>query len=148
MAIDRKARKPALHRFVRFSGRALTQGVVNARIDGVPVRIYSTAKTIADCLKYRRKIGIETALHALRVGTQLNKCSRQRLGNGDDSETSTSVVLCNLRIVPEYFCSSGDAHPSVITVDILSVLRPKWDRTRKRDVLREGQAMSNNVPIG
>jgi high-affinity nickel permease len=37
-------------RFVRFSGQALTQGVVNTRIDGVPVRIYSAAKTIADCL--------------------------------------------------------------------------------------------------
>jgi predicted transcriptional regulator of viral defense system len=83
MAIDRKARKPALHgpevRFVRFSGRALTQGVVNAKIDGVPVRIYSTAKTIADCLKYRRKNGIEMALHALRASMQLNKCSRERL---------------------------------------------------------------------
>jgi len=83
MAIDRKARKPSLNglevRFVRFSGRALTQGVVNARIDGVPVRIYSTAKTIADCLKYRHTIGIEKALHALRAGTQLNKYSRERL---------------------------------------------------------------------
>lgn len=83
MAIDRKARKPTLNglevRFVRFSGRALTQGVVNARIDGVPVRIYSTAKTIADCFKYRHKNRIETALHALRAGIQLNKCSRERL---------------------------------------------------------------------
>ena len=54
MAIDRKARRPTINglrlRFVRFSGRALTQGVVNGRIDGVPVRIYSTAKTVADCL--------------------------------------------------------------------------------------------------
>jgi len=83
MAIDRKARKPTLDglevRFVRFSGRALTQGVVNARIDGVHVRIYSAAKTIADCLKYRRKIGIEKALHALRVSIRLKKCSRERL---------------------------------------------------------------------
>jgi predicted transcriptional regulator of viral defense system len=83
MAIDRKARKPNLNglevRFIRFSGRALTQGVVNARIDGVPVRIYSTAKTIADCLKYRRKIGIDTAVRALRASIQLNKCSRERL---------------------------------------------------------------------
>jgi hypothetical protein len=45
-----------------------------------------------------------------------------RDGKRDDSETPTSVVLCNLRIVPEYFCSSGDAHPSVITVDILMCL--------------------------
>jgi predicted transcriptional regulator of viral defense system len=83
MAIDRKARKPTLNgleiHLVRFSGRALTQGVVNARIDGVPVRIYSTGKTIADCLKYRRKIGTEKALHALRAGIQMKKCSRERL---------------------------------------------------------------------
>ncbi len=32
------------------------------------------------------------------------------------------MVLCNLRIIPEYFCSSGDAHPSVITLDILMAL--------------------------
>jgi hypothetical protein len=44
-------------RFVRFSGQSLTQGVVNMKIDGVPVRIYSAAKIVADCLKYRRKIG-------------------------------------------------------------------------------------------
>jgi predicted transcriptional regulator of viral defense system len=83
MAIDRKARRPTLNglrlRFVRFSGRALTQGVVNGRIDGVPVRIYSTAKTVADCFKYRRKLGIEVAVHPLQVSIQLKKCSRQRL---------------------------------------------------------------------
>jgi hypothetical protein len=38
-------------------------------------------------------------------------------GKRDDSETATSVVLCNLRIVPECVCSFGDAHPSVTTVD-------------------------------
>jgi predicted transcriptional regulator of viral defense system len=45
LAIHRKAKKPALQdlllRFVRFSGQALTQGVVNMRIDGEPVRVYS-----------------------------------------------------------------------------------------------------------
>ena len=40
-------------------------------------------------------------------------------GKRDDSETPTSVVLCNLRIVPECFRSSSNGHPSVITVDIL-----------------------------
>lgn len=40
-------------------------------------------------------------------------------GKRDDSETTTSVVLCNLRIVPEHVCSYGDVHPSVIAVDIL-----------------------------
>jgi predicted transcriptional regulator of viral defense system len=70
MAIDRKAKKPVVDglklRFVRFSGHALTQGVVNTRIDGVPVRIYSAAKTVADCLKYRRKMGSDLASRILQ----------------------------------------------------------------------------------
>src|SRR5260370_22556326 len=70
MAIDFKAKKPVANglglRFVRFSGQALTQGVLNVKIDGVPVRIYSAAKTIADCLKYRRKIGRNFVVKALR----------------------------------------------------------------------------------
>jgi predicted transcriptional regulator of viral defense system len=83
MAIDRKAKKPIaeglkLH-FVRFSGRALTQGVVNKKIDGVPVRIYSAAKTVADCLKYRKKIGSKFAANVLRESIAQKKCSEQRL---------------------------------------------------------------------
>jgi predicted transcriptional regulator of viral defense system len=83
MAIDIKAKKPVVNglglRFVRFSDQAFTQGVVNARIDGVPLRIYSVAKTIADCLKYRRKIGGNLAVKALRESIAQTKCSEQRL---------------------------------------------------------------------
>jgi predicted transcriptional regulator of viral defense system len=77
MAIDHKARTPVQKglkmRFVRFSGPALTQGVVNTRIDGVPVRIYSVAKTIADCFKYRKTIGPEAVIQALRESLCQNK---------------------------------------------------------------------------
>jgi predicted transcriptional regulator of viral defense system len=66
-------------RFVRFSREALTQGVVNTRIDGVPVRIYSTAKTVADCFKCRKTIGPEVTILALRESIRQNKCSRERL---------------------------------------------------------------------
>jgi len=83
MAIHRKARKPVVKgvavRFVRFSGDALTQGVVNTRINGVPVRVYSVAKTVADCLKYRNKIGVLVAMHILRESIRQKKCSRERL---------------------------------------------------------------------
>ena len=83
MAIDFKAKKPVanglkLH-FVRFSGQALTQGVVNMKINGVPVRIYSAAKTVADCLKYRRKIGSDLAAKILHESITGKKCSEQRL---------------------------------------------------------------------
>jgi predicted transcriptional regulator of viral defense system len=83
MAIDFKAEKPVANglnmRFVRFSGQAPTQGVVNLKIDGVPVRVYSAAKTVADCLKYRRKIGSDLAARILKDSIAGKKCSEQRL---------------------------------------------------------------------
>ena len=72
LAIDRKARQPAegfppLH-VVRFGGEALNAGTAIHQIDGVPVRITTPAKTVADCFKYRNKIGISVAVEALRDG--------------------------------------------------------------------------------
>jgi predicted transcriptional regulator of viral defense system len=70
LAISEKARRPRIEypplRVVRFSGPALTQGVETHKIEGVSVRITSVAKTLADCFKYRNKIGLEVALEALR----------------------------------------------------------------------------------
>ena len=70
MAIDVKARAPATGqpplRIVRMSGEARTAAIEEHRIEGVTVRVYSTAKTIADCFKYRNKIGLDVALEALR----------------------------------------------------------------------------------
>lgn len=69
MAIDVKARKPSVEfpvlRIVRFSGRSLAEGIQTHLIESVPVRIYSPAKTVADCFKYRNKIGIDVAIEAL-----------------------------------------------------------------------------------
>jgi hypothetical protein len=70
MTIDHKGWRPRLGtfpvRFVHASGAALTFGVETHRIEGVPVRIYSVAKTVADCFKYRSKVGLDVALEALR----------------------------------------------------------------------------------
>lgn len=70
LAIDRKARAPAERelplRIVRFSGKARTEGIEGHTIDGVSVRVYNPAKTVADCFKYRRKIGTDVAIEALR----------------------------------------------------------------------------------
>ncbi len=51
---------------MRFSGEARTAGVEEHTIDGVRVRVYSAAKTVADCFKYRGKIGLDVAIEALR----------------------------------------------------------------------------------
>lgn len=70
MAIDRKARRPNVDypplRFVRFSAPALRQGIEVHNVDGVRVKITTPARTVADCFKYRNKIGVDVAIEALR----------------------------------------------------------------------------------
>jgi predicted transcriptional regulator of viral defense system len=70
IAVDRRSRRPTLKypplRIFRFSGDALTEGVDLHRIEGQSVRVYGVAKTLADCFKYRNKIGLDVALEALR----------------------------------------------------------------------------------
>ncbi len=70
IALDGHAWRPRSTPFpvrtVYFSGAALTAGVETHKIDGVPVRVYSAAKSVADCFKYRNKIGSEIAVEALK----------------------------------------------------------------------------------
>ncbi|MEK7315211.1 MAG: hypothetical protein AAB011_03450 [Candidatus Eisenbacteria bacterium] len=70
VALPEKARKPKLDyprlRVARFSGPALTEGVETHRLEGVDIRVYSAAKTVADCFKYRNKVGVDVAIEALR----------------------------------------------------------------------------------
>ncbi len=49
-----------------YSEPSYSPGIAVSAIDGVPVRLYSPEKTIADCFKYRNKIGIDVAIEALR----------------------------------------------------------------------------------
>ena len=70
LAIDRKAWRPRLDhpplRFVYLSGSALRDGVEEHNVGGVRVRVFSAAKTVADCFKFRNKIGTDVAVEALR----------------------------------------------------------------------------------
>jgi len=70
LAIENKSIAPKLDfpplRIVRFSGAALTDGVEEHVVDGVTIRVTGVAKTVADCFKYRNKIGLDVALEALR----------------------------------------------------------------------------------
>src|SRR5215203_371151 len=79
LAIDRKSWLPKVGsppiRVVRFSGRALTEGVESHLLHGVAVRVYCPAKTVADCFKYRNKIGLDVAIEALRDCVQKKRCS-------------------------------------------------------------------------
>lgn len=70
LALPAKARRPQVNdlplHFVSFSGLALTSGIEEHVIEGMSVPVYSPAKTVADCFKYRNKIGLDVALEALR----------------------------------------------------------------------------------
>jgi predicted transcriptional regulator of viral defense system len=82
IAIDRKARKPklaSLTRVFRFSGKALEEGVERHQIEGVEVAVYSAAKTVADCFKYRNKIGIDVAIEALRDAYRSRKTTMDEI---------------------------------------------------------------------
>ncbi|MHB9030697.1 MAG: type IV toxin-antitoxin system AbiEi family antitoxin domain-containing protein, partial [Candidatus Latescibacterota bacterium] len=78
VAIDRKSRRPKVDflpvRFVTFSGPAMAEGIETHTIEGVPVRIFNPAKTVADCFKYRNKIGADVAIQALKESLQTKKC--------------------------------------------------------------------------
>lgn len=83
IAIDVTAWKPRVQnlpvRVVRFSGKALAAGVEHHEIEGVDVKVYSPAKTVADCFKYRHKIGLDVAIEALRDFVRERKGSMDEL---------------------------------------------------------------------
>jgi len=83
IAIGNKAHPPRLDypplRTVRFSEAALAAGVETQQVDGAEVRVTSVAKTVADCFKFRNKIGLDVALEALREARRTRKASADEL---------------------------------------------------------------------
>ncbi len=70
VALSRGAEEPRLDhppiKTYRFTGEAYTEGVEIHDVDGVSVRIYSPEKTLADCFKFRNKVGLDTTMEAIR----------------------------------------------------------------------------------
>jgi predicted transcriptional regulator of viral defense system len=70
VALPRGAEQPRLGhppiKTYRFTGEAFTEGVESHEVDGVSVRIYSPEKTLADCFKFRNKVGLDTVVEAVR----------------------------------------------------------------------------------
>jgi predicted transcriptional regulator of viral defense system len=99
IALPEKARRPRLDyprlRVARFSGAALTEGIEERRVEGVAIRVYSAAKTVADCFKYRNKIGIDVAVEALR--------DFQRKHRGGASDLARYARICRVsRVMQPY----------------------------------------------
>ena len=96
IAIPHKARAPRLPglpvRVVRFSGAALRYGVVNTTFAGVPVRITSPARTVVDCFRFRRLVGKDVAIEALRDALLDRKASVDQIWRAADVCRAKSFV--------------------------------------------------------
>jgi len=85
MAIESKAWRPTRRsvnvRLVHFSGQAFDEGIEEHDAGGVRIRVYSAAKTVADCFKFRNKIGIDVAVEALKDFTRLHRGGANKLAH-------------------------------------------------------------------
>jgi predicted transcriptional regulator of viral defense system len=83
LAIPHKAHAPRMAypplRIIRMSGDTMTQGIDEVDIAGTTVRVFCVAKTVADCFKYRNKIGLDVALEALREAWRGKRVSMDEL---------------------------------------------------------------------
>lgn len=102
IALPRQAWRPRLEypklRVLRFSGKALSEGVETHVIQGVTVKVYNPAKTVADCFKYRNKFGLDVALEALR------ECWREK--KATMNELNRYAEVCRVRNVMRPYLES------------------------------------------
>ena len=83
IALPLRSRTPSLDtpplRVVRLSKAPLTAGIETHVEHGVTLRIFSPAKTVADCFKFRNKIGLDVAIAALRDGWRQQRFTMDEL---------------------------------------------------------------------
>ena len=83
MAIEPKAKQPKVDkpvmRFLRFSGPSYKEGIEQHTIEGVQIKVYNPPKSVADCFKFRNKIGLDVALESLRDCLRQRKCTADSL---------------------------------------------------------------------
>lgn len=82
---------PRLH-IIRFGEVARTYGIATIEIDGVSVRITNVEKTIADCFKFRNKVGLDVALEALREGMAKRLIDQDELWRCAKVDRVTSII--------------------------------------------------------
>lgn len=96
IAIGPKDRRPKIDyppvRVYRMSGQALTSGVEEHSIDGTTVKVFNPAKTVADCFKFRNKIGLDVALEALRETVRSRKATRDEIMKYAEIDRVSKVV--------------------------------------------------------
>lgn len=102
LAVSRGTEMPRLDyppiRLFRYSREALDSGIETYIIDGVPVRIYNPEKTLADCFKFRGKVGLDTSIEALKMYI--------RRKNKDINKLITYAKICRVENVMRPYLES------------------------------------------
>ncbi|MFZ2162783.1 MAG: type IV toxin-antitoxin system AbiEi family antitoxin domain-containing protein [Sideroxyarcus sp.] len=103
IAIGNKSHPPRMAypplRTTRFSAAALATGIETRRVDGVKIQVTSVAKTVADCFKFRNKVGLDVALEALREARRAKKASADELWRYAQINRVTNVMRPYLEAV-------------------------------------------------
>jgi predicted transcriptional regulator of viral defense system len=103
LALERDTYQPRvtwwpLH-IVRFSGLAWTFGMQAHQVEGIPIQVYSPAKTVADCFKFRYKLGWHVAVEALRETWRARRATLSELWEAAQVCRVTSVMGPYLEIL-------------------------------------------------
>ena len=96
LAIDQRSRPlvttdlPA--KIVRFSAQSLVGGIEEHSVEGVTTRITNPAKTVADCFKFRNKVGLDIAVEALKDAWRKRKVTMAELDRFAATNRVTHVM--------------------------------------------------------
>jgi predicted transcriptional regulator of viral defense system len=103
LAIPSKGRTPKVPdlpiRIVRFSGAMLRYGVETRTVEGVEVRVTSPARTVVDCFRFRRTVGLDVALEALREALRGRRATRDQIRRAAEACRAITVVRPYLEAV-------------------------------------------------
>lgn len=101
VAVGPKAWEPQIDyprvRVYRMSGAALTEGIETHEVDGVDVHVFNPAKTVADCFKFRNKIGIDVAIEALQETVRTRSASPAEISRYAQIDRVAKTVTPYLR---------------------------------------------------
>jgi len=79
-------------RLVRFTDRLLREGVESHTVEGVPVKVFGVAKTIADCFRYRNKIGLPVAIEGLQEALRQRKTTPGEIARQAERGAVSTVI--------------------------------------------------------
>lgn len=80
-------------KMLRFSGKTYSEGIQTVVRDRVALKVYSPAKTVVDCFKFRNKVGLDVALEALKDALKKKKATRDELYYFAKIERVIKIIL-------------------------------------------------------